>query len=174
MSCHSSKCVKNRIKSLKVMWHRIKLQCERNPNVSTLSDLTPRKQAVIISAFALWASPSYVTLRDAVVHSARRHPQTGVKFDSVWFSVSIDAALSLSFSLIINISSIGSQTTSGDVWLSERQTCSLHPCRWLCLISPSSICQHAASVSLSLSARRRTHGAYSEVMRVPSFIFVVS
>lgn len=162
------------------MWHRIKLQCKRKPKVLNLSDLTPRKQPVIISAFALWASAYSVTLCDGVVHSARRHPQTGVKLDSVWFSVSIDAALSLPFSLIINISSIGSQTTSGDVWLSERQTCSLHPCRCLCLISPSSICQRAASVSLS--ARRRTHAANSEVMRARSlrgltykwFVFVVS
>ncbi len=33
-----------------------------------------------------------------VVHSARWHPQTGVKFDTVWFSVSIDAVLSISLS----------------------------------------------------------------------------
>lgn len=72
-----------------------------------------------------------------VVHSARWHPQTGVKFDSVWFSVSIDAVLSISISLIINISSIGIQSTLEDVWLSARQTSSLHPFHWLFLLSPA-------------------------------------
>ncbi len=74
-----------------------------------------------------------------VFHSARWHPQTGVKFDTVWFSVSIDAVLSISISisLIINISSIGSQSTLEDVWLSARQTSSLHPWHWLFLLSPA-------------------------------------
>ncbi len=82
----------------------------------------------------------------------------------MWFSVSIDAVLSISISLIINISSIGSQSTLEDVWLSARQTSSLHPWHWLFLLSPALYSLAIIFLSLHTLCSLCMHGPNSKVI----------